>query len=441
MILRDWPSFINQNTTIFWFRRDLRLKDNAGLYHALKENKDVQPIFIFDSVILDELDDKEDARVQFIHESLQLLEKDLEESKSSLLILYGDPVELFRRFEGKAVYTNRDYEPYARKRDAEVEKILSKKEIAFKTYKDHLIFEPGEVLKPDGKPYTVFTPFSKQWLSKLNKFYLKAYPTSSYLHHLRQTESLTFPSLEEIGFTPSKIRLPPRVIPKGIINKYDETRDIPSIEGTTRIGIHLRFGTVSIRNVAAIGLNSNAIWLKELIWREFFAMVLYFHPENISRPFRREFENVQWINDESMFEKWKEGKTGYPIVDAGMRQLNATGFMHNRVRMVTASFLTKHLLIDWRWGEAYFASRLLDYDLASNNGGWQWAAGCGCDAAPYFRIFNPLLQAQRFDPKGEYIRKWVPEFGTLNYTQPIVEHKFARDRALRVFQNALRKTE
>lgn len=438
------PSFNSQHipsitpdTAIFWFRRDLRLKDNAGLYHALRENRNVLPVFIFDTIILDPLADNKDKRVEFILDSLALLQEELKELKSSLLILHGDPVDLFRTITASAVYTNHDYEPYAKKRDSEVARILAAKNIPFKTFKDHVIFENDEVLKSDGTPYTVFTPYSRQWKSKLTKFYHSGYPTEKYVSAFSRVKSFPFPSLKDIGFEKTDASFPERVVKKSIISKYDETRNFPAIRGTTRLGIHLRFGTVSIRQLVQLALRTNETWLNELIWREFFSMILNHFPHVVTQSFKPAYDRIVWRNNEKEFQAWCEGKTGYPLVDAGMRELNATGFMHNRVRMVTASFLTKHLLTDWRWGEAYFAEKLLDYDLASNNGGWQWAAGCGCDAAPYFRVFNPTLQLEKFDRNLNYIRQWLPEFGTSGYPEPIVEHVFARDRAIDAYKTAL----
>ena len=430
---------IQDNSTIFWFRRDLRLKDNAGLYHALQENNAVQPIFIFDKRILEKLEEKADRRVEFIHQSLILLKQQLEELDSSLLVLHGDPLDIFKTLNPRAVYTNHDYEPYARERDKGVKTILEGKGISFKTFKDQVIFDRDEVVKDDGTPYTVFTPYSRKWKAKLSPFYLKAYPSQKYFHHLAKVKPLPFPTLEEIGFKSTGATFPERVVRKSIVTSYDKTRDFPSIHGTTRLSVHLRFGTVSIRKLAQLARSTNETWLNELIWREFYQMILWHFPHVEARSFKPAYDGVEWRNDTKEFHAWCEGRTGYPIVDAGMRELNTTGFMHNRVRMITASFLTKHLLIDWRWGEAYFASKLLDYDLASNNGGWQWAAGSGCDAAPYFRVFNPEIQTKKFDPELSYVKKWVTEFGTDQYVKPIVEHKFARDRAIRVYKKALQE--
>jgi deoxyribodipyrimidine photo-lyase len=417
-------------------RRDLRLQDNAALYHALRENKNVLPLFIFDTVVLDDLEDCKDARVEFIHQSIRVLKDQLEELKSSLLILYGDPVDIFKKINPKGVYANRDYEPYATGRDTEVAKILSEKDIPFKTFKDEVIFEKNEVVKQDGRPYTIFTPYSKIWKEKLNSFYHKSYPTEKYFSGLKHMKSLPLPTLDDLHFEPAGIPFPPRIIKTSVIEKYDKLRDFPAIAGT-RLSLHLRFGTISIRKLVQIAVKKNKVWLNELIWRDFYHMILWHFPHVEKNSFKPAYDRIEWRNDPKEFQAWCDGNTGYPIVDAGMRELNTTGFIHNRVRMIAASFLTKHLLIDWRWGEAYFAKKLLDYDLAANNGGWQWAASSGCDASPYFRIFNPQLQSEKFDKKGEYIRKWVPEFEASEYLKPIVDHKIARDRALRVYKAAV----
>jgi deoxyribodipyrimidine photo-lyase len=430
-------SLITKQTTLFWFRRDLRVDDNAGLYYCLKENTHVLPIFIFDTVILDALEDKKDRRVEFILYSLKVLSEELESHGSTLLVLHGDPLSIFKSLEPKSVYTNHDYEPYAKRRDAKVLEFLESKKIPFKTYKDHVVFEKDEVLKSDGSPYTVFTPYSKKWKEKLTGFYYKSYPVHKYTGNLLQHKPLPLPKLEDIGFEKTGATFPERIVRNAIIRKYETTRNFPAINGTSRLGVHLRFGTVSIRKLVSIALKNNETWLNELIWREFFSMILYHFLGVEHNAFKPAYDHIKWRNNEHEFELWCAGQTGYPLVDAGMRELNATGFMHNRVRMVAASFLTKHLLIDWRWGEAYFAKKLLDFDLASNNGGWQWAAGCGCDAAPYFRVFNPTLQLEKFDQELEYIKKWLPEYGTDNYPAPIVDHVFARDRVISAYKKAL----
>jgi deoxyribodipyrimidine photo-lyase len=429
-------SVIDSSTTLFWFRRDLRLEDNAGLYHALKESKTVLPVFIFDTEILTMLEDKFDRRVDFIHYSLFILKQQLEEVGSSLLTLFGNPVDLYKKINAKAVYTNNDYEPYARRRDGKVKEILISKGIDFKSFKDQVIFEKGEVIKDNGNPYTVFTPYSNRWKSSVNNFFLKSYPVQKYTGHLKKLSALPFPALGDIGFQKSGAIFPARTVRLDILADYHNTRNFPALPGTSRLSVHLRFGTVSIRQLAQIAVKRNATWLNELIWRDFYHMILWHFP-HVEKAFKPSYDRIQWRNDPNEFEAWCEGRTGYPIVDAGMRELNATGFMHNRVRMITASFLTKHLLIDWRWGEAYFARKLLDFDLAANNGGWQWASGSGCDAAPYFRVFNPELQTQKFDPTYTYIKQWVPEFETSAYPKPIVDHKVARERVLKTYKTAL----
>jgi deoxyribodipyrimidine photo-lyase len=431
--------------TIFWFRRDLRLKDNAGLYHALKETKNVLPIFIFDTDILDQLENKKDQRVEFIWYAVEHLQQQLIEMGSSLLILHDAPAKAFENllsgYQIRAVYTNHDYEPEAIKRDQHIRELLSKKNIDFKTFKDQVIFEKKEVTKEDGSPYTVFTPYMRKWKSALTDFHLKAYPVKKYISSFLKTKPYPSPSLEQIGFQPTGLQYKQPVIDRKKIALYDEQRDYPAIAGTTHLGVHLRFGTISIRHLVSIAMELNETWLNELIWREFFMNILFHFPHVANGPFKKQYAAIRWRNNEKEFQAWCEGQTGYPIVDAGMRELNATGFMHNRVRMITASFLTKHLLIDWRWGEAYFAEKLLDYDLAANNGGWQWAASSGCDAVPYFRIFNPEEQTKRFDANLQYIKKWVPEWEELGYPAPIVEHKAARERALAAYKKALGNKE
>jgi len=428
---------ISDEVCIFWFRRDLRCEDNAGLYYALKEQGNVLPLFIFDTRILDALQDKHDRRVEFIQQSLLLLKQELEKHGGTLAVLHGDPVDIYRQLPVKKVYTNCDYEPYAKERDGKVEKILEERGGVFRSFKDQVIFEKDEVMKDDGKPYTVFTPYSRKWKSKLTPFYLKSYPVQRYAKHLLNIQPLPIPTLNEIGFEETGTTFPPRVIKQAIIEKYHQQRNFPARPGTSRLSVHLRFGTVSIRKLATLAAQKNDAWLNELIWRDFYQMILHHFPQVAQHAFKPAYDNIQWRNNEEEFQRWCDGTTGYPIVDAGMRELNETGFMHNRVRMITASFLTKHLLIDWRWGEAYFARKLLDFDLASNNGGWQWAAGSGCDAAPYFRVFNPELQTEKFDPKMEYIKRWVPEYDTPAYVKPMVDHKFARDRALTAYKAGL----
>lgn len=434
---------------VFWFRRDLRLDDNAGLYHALKSGKKVICLFIFDSNILAHLP-KDDARVNFLHNAIIELDQNLQSLGSRLLVKVGKPTEVWAKltkdYAISDVYTNKDFEPYAAERDGYLNGFFNSQSIGFHTYKDHVIFEANEVLKDDGKPYTVFTPYKRKWLAKIESrlenglsFYYKPYPNHKYFKQFTPAPDVpAIPTLEELGFIPSTIKIPPKEVKQGIIKDYDKDRDFPSIDGTSRLGIHFRFGTISIRDKAMKASKLNATYLSELIWRDFYAQILTHFPHVAKNAFRPEYDKIEWRYNEEEFEKWKNGMTGYPIVDAGMRELNTTGHMHNRVRMITASFLTKHLLMDWRLGEAYFAERLLDFDLASNNGGWQWAAGCGTDAAPYFRIFSPAAQEKKFDKDRLYIRKWVPEIGTKNYPAPVVDHAYARERCLLAYKTALK---
>lgn len=428
--------------SIFWFRRDIRLEDNTGLYYALQQESNVLPLFIFDKNILDDLEDKKDARVDFIYHEIEKIKEDLEKKGSTLLVKYGTPEkvyqEIFKEFQVESIYTNRDYEPYAKKRDKAIEKMAKENGTTFLTFKDQVIFEPGEILNGSGEYYKVFTPFSKVWLQKFSN--TKIEPLS-YFHwkNLFETKPEKLISLKEMGFESSDIKIPSSNPDEDIIKHYGKTRNFPSQNGTSRLGIHLRFGTISIRNLALLAKDLNDTFLNELIWREFYMMILDYNPQVVDQSFKSAYDQISWRNDEKEFEAWCQGKTGYPIVDAGMRQLNEIGYMHNRVRMIVASFLTKHLLIDWRWGEAYFAKKLLDYDLSANNGGWQWAAGTGTDAQPYFRVFNPESQTEKFDKDLKYIKKWVPEFGTEKYPKPIVDHKFARERALDTYKKALNK--
>jgi deoxyribodipyrimidine photo-lyase len=427
--------------TIFWFRRDLRLHDNAGLYRALKSGNPVLCLFIFDKDILDDLEDKDDARVTFIYNQIEQIDKDLQKHGSSLLLKYDKPEhawkEIIKDYDVAAVYTNHDYEPYAKKRDADLGKFLAEHGIEFKTFKDQVILEGHEVVKDDRTPYTVFTPYKKKWLNNLTSFHLKSYPTEKYVEALYQTKPLKDISLKQMGFEESQAEFPP-IEYKSVIEDYAKKRDFPAIKGTSHIALHLRFGTVSIRDLAREATQYHErTWLNELIWREFYMMSLDFFPQTINAAYRPEYDRIQWRNNQKEFEAWCEGNTGYPLVDAGMRELNATGFMHNRVRMVVASLLVKHLLIDWRWGEHYFARKLLDYDASANVGNWQWVAGSGTDTMPYFRIFNPESQLKKFDPKMEYIKKWVPEYGTSQYPKPIVDNTEARARCLKAYKQAL----
>lgn len=429
-----------QPVTLFWFRRDLRLHDNHGLYHALKSSNEVLPVFIFDKIILENLSDKKDKRVSFIHRILKNLNIELQNHGSSLFVLHNEPLQAFKviceSFPVKAVFTNHDYEPYAIDRDLKITEWLKTKNISFYSFKDQVIFEKEEVMKSNGTPYTIFTPYSKIWKQKLTEEPIKNFPSKNHFSNFFKTKPFHLPLLVELGFEKSDCEIPPSGINKNIISNYHLTRNLPAINGTSRLSVHLRFGTVSVRELAKSALQLNEQWLNELIWRDFFMMVLFHFPLVINRSFKKKYEHIQWINNEDEFKKWCDGETGYPIVDAGMRELNQTGLMHNRVRMIVASFLTKHLLIDWRWGEAYFAEKLLDFELSSNNGNWQWTAGCGCDAAPYFRIFNPEEQTKRFDPEMIYIKKWIKNF-TPEYFPPMVDHDFARKRAMEVFKKSL----
>jgi len=433
----------NPALAVFWFRRDLRLDDNAGLYHALKSGLPVLPVFILDKEILTQLEDKDDARVTFIHQTIIALDEELRKQGSSLKVLYDKPYDawnkLLKNYHIAAVYTNHDYEPYAAARDGTIGKLLVGQGIPFYTYKDQVIFEKDEVTKDDGKPYTVYTPYQRKWCQTLKPFFFKAYPVKKYFKGFLKTEPFLIPSLAQAGFQKSNITFPDARY-RELIAGYAATRDFPAISGTTHIGLHLRFGTVSIRElVRAAYASEEKTWLNELIWREFYMMILYHFPHTAAHSFKPEYDRIKWINDESQFMAWCKGLTGFPLVDAGMRELNSTGYMHNRVRMVVASFLTKDLLIDWRWGERYFARKLLDYELASNVGGWQWAAGSGTDAAPYFRIFNPDAQLKKFDPELKYIKRWVPEYADFSqYPKPIIDHAYARERCLRVFKDALK---
>ncbi|BCY28995.1 cryptochrome/photolyase family protein [Flavobacterium okayamense] len=426
--------------TIFLFRRDLRLHDNAALFHALNSSKEVLPIFIFDTSILEQLP-KDDARVSFIHESLEDIQNQLNKKGKSLAVFNGTPYEIFKNLisenDIETVYTNHDYEPYARKRDKEINTLLKAHNIAFKTAKDQVIFEKSEVVKDDNSPYVVYTPFSKKWKENFSTSLLKNYPSEELLENITN-HNYPFLKLTDINFEKTNIQLPKYNVSDQLIDNYQETRNFPAIDGTSHLGIHLRFGTVSIRKMVKKALESkNETFLNELIWREFFMQILWHFPHTINESFKPKYDNIKWLNDEKNFKKWCEGKTGYPFVDAGMRELNTTGHMHNRVRMIVASFLCKHLLIDWRWGETYFAQKLLDYEQASNIGNWQWAAGSGVDAAPYFRIFNPSEQIKKFDKDLKYIKKWIPELETSKYPEPIVDHKEARERCLKVYKEAL----
>lgn len=426
---------------LFWFRRDLRLEDNAGLYAALNESFPVLPIFIYDTSILGKLP-KIDARLDFIHSSIALLQKQLELKGKSLVTVKGEPLEvmgqLIESYAVQKVITNRDYEPYARERDSNMASFLESKGIAFETHKDHVMFEKSEVTKDDGLPYKVYTPYSRKWMAALDKEGITAYPSENHLDKLLNHHQKLL-SHEDLGFEKSDVKAPQYNISTDLIEQYEARRNFPAVAGTSKLGVHLRFGTVSIRHMVSKARSTgNNIFLKELVWREFFQQILWHFPHTQTACFKPQYERIEWRNNENEFERWCNGTTGYPFVDAGMRELNATGFMHNRVRMLVGSFLCKHLLIDWRWGESYFAEKLMDYEMASNVGNWQWVAGCGVDAAPYFRIFNPTDQIKKFDKAHQYIQKWVPEFQELTYAQPIVEHKMARERCLEVYKSALK---
>lgn len=435
----------SQPIALCWLRRDMRLHDNAALYYALQSGFPVLVLFIYDRDILDHLDDKRDRRVEFISQQVERLQQELTEKGSTLLVRYGSPLDVFQQLTRELtiaeVYANYDYETYAKARDKAIADMLAEQGIGFKgNFKDTTLFDRDEIRTGSGGVYTVFTPYSKNWLSKLeDPTYLAAYPTEKHVNAFFKTTPQPIPSLAELGFEPVGDSFPKPTVSNTLLAHYQDTRDFPARPGTSELGIHLRFGTISIRELARQAQVHSETFLKELAWRDFYFQVLDHFPHVEKQSFRREYDNIEWRNNEAEFEQWCAGKTGYPLVDAGMRQLNETGWMHNRVRMVTASFCVKHLLIDWRWGEAYFGKKLRDYDLSANNGGWQWAAGSGTDAAPYFRVFNPTLQAQKFDPKGEYIRKWVPEFNSMHYARPIVEHTFARQRTLNTFQEGLKK--
>ncbi|MGQ7869284.1 cryptochrome/photolyase family protein [Sunxiuqinia sp. sy24] len=431
---------MKEKINLFWFRRDLRIADNHGLYRALAAGKPVLPVFIYDATILNDLEDN-DSRVEFIADQVNRLKEEFERNNSTLWIYHGKPLNAFKRlwveYEVEAVYTNADYEPYGRERDGRVATFLRTQNIEFFSYKDQLMFHQNDIRKNDGKPYTVFTPYRNKWLEQFRHIELDEYPSPKLLHGLLKTEPLKDITLRDIGFRRGSLEFPEKKIDKPILKNYEALRDFPAMDATSHLGIHLRFGTISIRKLTKKAVQHSAVFLNELIWRNFYADILWHFPYVAERSFKPAYDHIPWINSEKDFARWCEGTTGYPLVDAGMRQLNETGYMHNRIRMVVASFLCKHLLIDWRWGEAYFAEKLLDYELASNNGGWQWAAGTGCDAAPYFRVFNPTLQAQKFDPEFKYIRRWVPEFDDLSYPQPMVEHKLARQRAIDTYKKAL----
>jgi deoxyribodipyrimidine photo-lyase len=432
-----------EKIAIMWFRRDLRLEDNTALYNALRGELPVLPLFIFDTNILNRLKDRKDRRIKFIHQQIKEIHSKLGQMKSTLLIEHGDPLtvwkSLLQSWNIGTVYANRDYEPYGLERDKQIEKLLQSRNILFFTFKDQVIFEKEEIVKEDGNPYSVFTPYKNKWRDSLGETHLIQYESQKFMDHFYKCKSSKMPSLKDLNFVDEPFTFPDRTPDRDIIKNYHKTRDFPALEGTTRLGLHLRFGTISIRQLVKTARQLNEVFLNELIWREFFMMILHHHPRVIYEPFHTEYQNIRWINNDVHFQRWCEGKTGYPLVDAGMRELNESGYMHNRVRMVTAGFLVKDLLIDWRCGEQYFAEKLLDFELSSNNGNWQWSAGCGCDAAPYFRIFNPESQAKKFDPEQQYIKKWLPEFGSPEYPNKLIDHKIARERTLQVFRESIKR--
>ena len=420
--------------SIFWYRRDLRLEDNTGLFKALNENENILPIFIFDDSILDELPE-DDARVNFIYESLSKINKQLNNHNASLQILKGQIDDVWEKlvttYDVQKVYLNKDYEPYAIKRDQKIKEFLNSKGIEMKTFKDQVIFEEDEIVKADGKPYTVFTPYKRKWLEKFTKVNLNLIANFDNFYK----KIIDFPSLNQLGLKNSSLKVKKYSLKN--VSTYSETRNFPNLDSTSYLSPHLRFGTISVRQIITELKNKSETFLSELIWREFFMQIIFHFPHVVTKNFRPKYDGIQWVNNKEDYDNWCQGKTGYPLVDAGMRQLNETGYMHNRVRMVTAGFLCKHLLIDWRYGEAYFAKKLLDYELSSNNGNWQWAAGTGCDAAPYFRIFNPIEQLKKFDKTLTYTKKWVKDFDTLEYPKPIVDHKYARNRALEAYKKGI----
>ena len=432
---------IMEKAVLFWFRRDLRMEDNHGLYCALKSGLPVVPLFIFDREILDRLN-SDDQRVPFIHQEIQRLQEECKLQNSSMLVEYGYPEQIFEKLlkEGNftEVHTNEDYEPYALERDEIIKNRCEEKDVDFFTYKDHVIFHKDDILKDDGDPYSVFTPYSKKWKAHVEEDTFEHYSSEEHLDALwkpEDAEDLSIPELSDMGFSGAEVEYPSRTVKQSLIKQYADKRNLPAEQGTSRLGLHFRFGTISIREKARRAKELSESFLNELIWRDFYSMVLYQYPHVVDGPFRKKYEDIPWRNNEDEFEKWKKGMTGIPMVDAGMRQLNETGYMHNRVRMIVASFLTKNLLINWQWGEAYFAEKLLDYELASNNGGWQWAAGTGTDAAPYFRIFNPLTQQKKFDKNNAYVCKWIPELNTDDYPGQMVDLKESRKRCLEAYKS------
>jgi deoxyribodipyrimidine photo-lyase len=467
------------SSALFWFRRDLRSYDNAALHAALTAAKRVHCVFVFDTEILGRLSNRVDRRVEFIWRSVEELKSALEVLGGGLIVLHGVARDEVPRLAGalgvEAVYANHDYEPQAVARDAAVAETLAVRNIAFLTRKDQVIFEKDEILTKDGRPFSVFTPYRNAWQAKLKPFYLKAYPIEKYRERLAPVPTAGLPSLQTLGFEATNL-VEIGILPgmsgarrmledfKVHLADYHRLRDFPAVKGTSFLSVHLRFGTISIREltrVAQAGGTEAQAWLSELVWRDFYFMILHHHPRVVEHAFRSEYDALPFPNNESWYAAWCEGRTGYPLVDAAMRQLNLTGYMHNRLRMVAASFLVKDLLVDWRRGERFFAERLNDFDLAANNGGWQWAASTGCDAQPYFRIFNPVTQSQRFDPQGKFIRHYVPELAGCDdkmihapwqmspleqalaacivgrdYPGPIVDHAVQRKLALELYGRA-----
>jgi deoxyribodipyrimidine photo-lyase len=425
---------------VFWFRRDLRLHDNTALDKALSAGLPVLPVFIFDTAITDDLS-RDDPRLNFIYDTLSSLNKELLLSGGSILVMKGNPLAILEKLASEYmienVFINKDYEPYAIDRDEKAKTLLASHGIALRPFSDQVIFGEDEVVKDDGKPYSVFTPYKNRWLRRFQEITLAPAQVPSGVKANYFSTGKTFPEKEQIGIHQSQIGV--RDFDLSVIPDYDKFRDLPAEDRTSFLSPHLRFGTVSIREIVSRAFRENMVFLNELIWREFFMQILFHYPGVVTGNFKPAFDHIPWRNNPAEFERWCNGETGYPIVDAGMRQLNSTGFMHNRVRMITAGFLCKHLLIDWRWGEAYFAGKLLDYELSSNNGNWQWAAGTGCDAAPWFRIFNPATQQKKFDAKGIYVRKWVPEYGLPGYPAPMVDHDTARRRAIETYGNAMKR--
>ncbi len=432
-------NFMTDSITLFWFRRDLRLADNAGLSRAFSFKESVLPIFIFDVNLLTDLP-QDDKRVALIHSLLSKVNDQLKKSGKSLAAFHGDPIEIVQmlctKYKVNRLIANEDYEPYAISRDSQIRQLLGQKGILFETIKDQVLFQKNEIVKPDGNPYVVFTPYSNKWKAQLQ---ISGIPNFGLLPDPNQitAHEFKFPTLDELGFSNDSVEWTSNLNPETIKN-YEADRNFPAINGISKISPLLRFGAISVRDAVKMALLApDEKFLNELIWREFFMQILWHFPRTVTHAFKPAYDHIKWRNDPREYKSWCEGKTGYPLVDAGMRELNETGFMHNRVRLVTASFLCKHLLIDWRLGETYFAGKLLDYEQSSNVGNWQWASGSGVDAAPYFRIFNPIEQQKKFDKDFQYISKWIPEFGTADYPEPIVEHKLARERCLETYKSAL----